>query len=93
LSGTKQRPFHRVLYALGIPQIGEVTARALADHFGNIDSLMEATEAQLEPIEGIGAKTAHAICEFFSLRSNIDMVHALRAYGLQMSQEVKPREG
>lgn len=93
LSGTKQRPFHRVLYALGIPQIGEVTARALADHFGNIDSLMEATEAQLEPIEGIGAKTAHAICEFFSLKSNIDMVHALRAYGLQMSQEVKPREG
>lgn len=89
LADTKQRPFHRVLFALGIPQIGEVTARALADHFGDIDSLMQANEAQLEPIEGIGAITAHEIREFFSLEANVEMVHALRQYGLQMAQERK----
>ena len=51
---SKQQPFQRVLYGLGIPGIGYVNARALASHFGSIDNLMAAGREQIEEVEGIG---------------------------------------
>ena len=51
---SKRQPFHRVLYALGIPGIGGVNARALASHFGSIDRLMDAAQEEIEAVEGIG---------------------------------------
>ena len=62
IDASKQQPFHRVLYALGIPGIGYVNARNLARHFRSIDALLAASEEQLTEVEGIGpimATTVH----------------------------------
>ena len=58
-----QRPFKRVLYALGLPGVGYVTAEALADHFGSIDALHEADPEQIEEVEGVGPIMAVQIAE------------------------------
>ena len=58
-----KRPFKRVLYALGLPGVGFVTAEALADHFGSIDALLEADPEQIEEVEGVGPIMAVQIAE------------------------------
>ena len=54
IEASKRQPFHRVLYAIGIPGIGGVNARALASHFGSMDRLMDASQEEIEEVEGIG---------------------------------------
>jgi DNA ligase (NAD+) len=87
IEASKQRPFSRVLYALGIPGIGYVNARALAAHFGSIDRLMEASNEEIETVEGIGPVLAAVICETFAERRNRELVEELRAAGLKLEQE------
>jgi len=81
---SKQVPFERVLFALGIRFVGEVGAKKLARYFGDIDSLMNATEAELAQVEDIGEKTAQQIYEYFQSPDHRDIVERLRAAGLQM---------
>ncbi|MGZ5314170.1 MAG: NAD-dependent DNA ligase LigA, partial [Solirubrobacterales bacterium] len=63
IEGSKQRPFSRVLYALGIPGVGFVNAQSLAEHFGIMDALLAAQPDQIEQAEGIGPILAEQIAE------------------------------
>ncbi|MCR4812728.1 MAG: NAD-dependent DNA ligase LigA [Bacteroidales bacterium] len=81
---SKQVPFERVLYALGIRFVGEVGAKKLARYFGDIDSLMNATEAELAQVDDIGEKTAQQIYAYFQSPVHRDIVERLRVAGLQM---------
>ncbi len=92
---SKERPFHRVLFGLNIPQVGWVTARNLAAHFGSIDRLADATQEDIQEVEGIGPDRAEAIAEWFSDEENRGLVTELRALGLQFEtgDELKPVEG
>ncbi|MBQ2521614.1 MAG: NAD-dependent DNA ligase LigA [Bacteroidales bacterium] len=85
LEQSKSVPFERVLYALGIRHVGETKARALARHFGSIDALMEATEAQMLEIEDIGAVIAASVREYLEKPQHRREIERLRAHGLQFS--------
>jgi DNA ligase (NAD+) len=84
---SKSRPFNRVLYALGIPGIGYVNARALAAHFGSIDRLLEAGPEEIEEVEGIGPVLAATITETLAEDRNRALMAELRELGLQLEQE------
>ena len=89
LERSKQVPFPRVLNALGIRHIGETTARMLADHFGSLDALMNATREELLQIDEVGGIMADAILDWFAAPRHREMIEKLRALGLQfeMSEE------
>jgi DNA ligase (NAD+) len=89
IENSKKQPFHRVLYAIGIPGIGSVNARTIASHFGSIDALLDATVDEIEAVEGIGPVLAATISETFDEPRNRELVEALRAAGLSMSEKRK----
>ena len=78
-------PFERVVFALGIRLVGETSAKILAQHFKNIDALMNATLDQLTQIDGIGEVMAKSVITYFHTPENQEIVERLRGYGLQMS--------
>lgn len=82
---SKQVPFERVVFALGIRFVGETSARLLARHFKNIDALMSATIEELQDVEGIGEVMARSVKNYFQNPQNLAIVERLRQYGLQMS--------
>ena len=84
INGSKQVPFERVVYALGIRYVGEVGAKKLARYFKNIDALMVAPEEELAQVEDVGEVTAHAVCEWFAKADHKVIIARLRAAGLQM---------
>jgi DNA ligase (NAD+) len=84
---SKRQPFSRVLYALGVPGIGYVNARALASHFVSIDRLVAASAEEIEAVEGIGPILAGTIRETLDERRNQDLIRDLRAAGLSFEQE------
>jgi DNA ligase (NAD+) len=83
---SKEQPFHRVLYALGIPGIGAVNARLLAAHFRSIDRLMAASKEQLEEVEGMGPVLAGLVHDTLAEERNRQLVADLREAGLQMEE-------
>jgi len=87
--------FARVLFGLNIPDVGWVTAQTLARHFGDVSRLMEATQEELQQVEGIGPERAEAIVEWFRDEENRALVEELRALGLrlELGEEERPREG
>jgi DNA ligase (NAD+) len=91
----EQTPFHRVLFGLNIPDVGWVTAQNLARHFENVDRLMDASQEELEEVEGIGPERAEAIAEWFTDEQNRALVAELRELGLrfEVGDELKPTEG
>jgi len=92
IEASKQRPFARVLNGLGIPFVGERTAQLLGDYFGSVDVLAAATEEQLQEADEVGPKVAQGIRGYFDISHNRELVERLRAAGLQLQQEIKPRE-
>ena len=82
---SKDVPFERVLFALGIRFVGEVAAKALARRYGNIDNLMSATFDSLLEVDGIGNVIAESVINFFSSDKNRTMVEKLRQAGLSFS--------
>ena len=84
---SRGRPFHRVLYALGVPGIGAVNARALAAHFGGMDALMAASAEEIEEAPGIGPVLASTIAETLAEERMQDLVERLRRHGLRMQEE------
>ncbi|MFN2471850.1 MAG: NAD-dependent DNA ligase LigA [Gaiellaceae bacterium] len=95
IDASKERPFHRVLFGLNIPQVGWVTARSIARHFGSVAALMNATPEQIEEVEGVGPDRAQAIAEWFSDEENGALVEELRALGLRLEADAaeRPVEG
>ncbi len=85
IEASKQVPFERVVFALGIRFVGETSGKLLARHFKNIDSLMNATLAELLEIDGIGEVMAKSIMTYFHTPENLEIVERLRGYGLQMA--------
>jgi DNA ligase (NAD+) len=88
LEASKARPLRRVLVALGIPQVGERTARDLAESFGTIDAIMAASVADMAAVHGIGDEVAGAIRAFFDDAAAQDEVARLRALGVQFPEVV-----
>lgn len=84
LEVSKEVPFERVLFALGIRYVGEVGAKKLARYFGNIDALMEANVMELAMVDDIGDVTAMAIYDYFANAEHKAIVERLRNAGLQM---------
>lgn len=82
---SRQVPFERVLFALGIRFVGEVGAKKLARHFLNIDALMHASEEALAQVDDIGEKTARTIVQYFASPLHREIIERLRAAGLQMA--------
>ena len=91
IEASKQVPFERVVYALGIRYVGEVGAKKLARYFKNINSLMVASEEELAQVEDVGDVTAHAVSEWFSKVEHKAVIERLRVAGLQM--EVRMQSG
>ena len=77
-------PFERVLYAIGIRFVGEIAARTLARHFGHIDALASATAESITEINGIGTVIAQSVIRFFSEPKNQAFIQRLKEAGLQM---------
>jgi DNA ligase (NAD+) len=84
---SKEQPFHRVLYALGIPGIGAVNARLLAAHFRSIDRLLAASQEELEEVEGMGPVLAGIVHDTLAEERNRQLVADLRAAGLHLEEE------
>ena len=82
---SKEVPFERVVFALGIRFVGETSARLLARHFKNIDALMNAGLEELQEVEGIGEIMAKSIITYFHDEKNLSILNRLREYGLQMA--------
>ena len=84
IEASKQVPFERVVFALGIRFVGETSARLIARHFKTMDALRNATLAELLEIEGVGEVIAKSVIAYFHDERNIAIVDRLRDYGLQM---------
>lgn len=84
---SKQAPFSRVLYALGIRYVGETVAGKLALAFKNIDNLISADLQSLEKVDEIGERIAESVISYFSDPVNLHMVGRLKEYGLQFESE------
>jgi len=76
----------RFVYALGIRNVGEATARDLARHFGGLDALMRADEAALQQVRDVGPVVAASIARFFREPHNLDVVQQLRSLGVKWSE-------
>ncbi len=92
---SKEQPFSRVLFGLNIPDVGWVTARNLALHFGTVDRLLAASQEEIQEVEGIGPDRAESIADWFSDEQNRALVRELRELGLrfELSEEERPVEG
>ena len=91
---SKEQPFPRVLFALGIRHVGSVTAELIAERFGGEDLLREVSVEQLVEINGIGGVVARAVAEYFALEDNQDLVERLMAAGLNFEKvSTRPSEG
>ena len=82
---SKEVPFERVVFALGIRFVGETSARLLARHFKSMDALMQAGLEELQEVEGIGEVMAKSIISYFHNEQNRQIVERLRGYGLQFA--------
>ena len=86
---SKQAPLDRVLLGLGIRFVGERTAQFLAEAFGSMDRVMEASTEDLERVQEIGPRISEAIVEFFAVPGNRELVEKLRVAGLNFAAEKK----
>ena len=91
IDASRRRPFKRVLYALGLPGVGYVTAEALADHFGSIDALHEADPEQIEEVEGVGPIMAVQIAESLADEPTWSLIEKLREKGLRLEADASER--
>ncbi len=85
ISKSKKQPFHRLLFALGIPQVGSQTAKILASEFGSMERLQKASLFELQQIDSIGPEIARSITEFFADADTRDTISELTRAGLSMS--------
>src|SRR5690348_3225526 len=86
---SKQLPLERVIFGLGIRFVGERTAQFLAEHFGEMNALMNASEEELQQVEEVGPRIAKSIVEFFSEPKNRELVEELKSAGLTMRGKKK----
>jgi len=83
LQKSKQTTMARFIYALGVREVGEATAASLANHFSELDALMQASEEQLLEVDDVGPIVANHIVQFFQQSHNQEIITALLAEGVQ----------
>lgn len=97
IQGSKDRPFERLLYALGIRQVGKHVATILASNFPSIDKLIGIPKEKLVKIHGIGPKVAESIEAFFKEKANQKVIEKLKKAGVRLKSEAekgpKPLQG
>jgi DNA ligase (NAD+) len=86
IEASKQKPFNKVLFALGIRYVGSGAAKKLADHFLSIDKLSIALEEEIESIHEIGSSISQSVRRFFSIDQNNEIIERLKKAGLNFSQ-------
>ena len=86
---SKQQPLWRLLFGIGILHVGVSAARALADHFANLDALMAASPEELQRIPDVGEVVGASISQFFHEPGNRQMIEKLRAAGLHLTSDRK----
>jgi DNA ligase (NAD+) len=91
IKGSKKLPLDRVIYGLGIRFVGERTAQFLAEHFGSMEALQQASVEELQNVDEVGPRIAESIAEFFSIPANRKLVERLRDAGLTLTGEKKRR--
>ena len=89
---SKQIPFEKVLYGIGIKHVGETIAKKLVKNFNSIDTLRQASLEELMQVEDIGLKIAESIISFFQNEENQQILERLKSYGIQMERVDKPNE-
>jgi DNA ligase (NAD+) len=89
---SKSTTLARFLHALGIPQVGEATAQLLADQFGSLDDIMDASRETLEQIHGIGPNMAEDIYSFFHEKHNRAVIHDLLKAGIHWPKPVRVKK-
>jgi DNA ligase (NAD+) len=85
IANSKNQPWSRVLYGLGIRHVGSVNAQLLTEKFTTVEQLAEASTAKIEAIYGIGAEIADSIYQWFRIPSNQTLIEKLQAAGLEFS--------
>lgn len=93
IEASKARPWSRVLYALGIRHVGDVTAHAVATVCPSLDDLLAADAERLALADGVGPVVAESVREFLSSQANVDLLQRLRAAGLQMVSDTPAPSG
>ncbi|RAR75453.1 NAD-dependent DNA ligase LigA [Flavobacterium aciduliphilum] len=83
---SKEVPFERVLFALGIRYVGETVAKKLAHHYKNIDALAQASMMDLILVDEIGERIAQSVLEFFENENNIKIIERLKGFGIQFER-------
>ena len=86
---SKKQPFDRVLFALGIRYVGAGAAKKLANHFSDIDTLINASEEEISSVHEIGPSISRSVKKFFSNKNNIHIIERLKKNGLQFSGTIK----
>ena len=81
---SKQNDLSRLLFALGIRHIGQKAAKLLSEHFGDIDSIVAASEEEIAEIDGFGGIMAKSAAEFFSMTQTADLIERLKTAGVNM---------
>jgi DNA ligase (NAD+) len=84
IEASKQIPFERVLFGLGIRYVGETVAKKLAKHYKTIDALQNATEEELITVDEIGERIAQSVVSFFASEENIAIIERMKSYGVQL---------
>ena len=90
ITQSKNQPWSRVLYGLGIRHVGNVTAQTLTEKFPTVEKIAEASRAQIEGIYGIGAEIADSIYQWFRIPSNQTLIERLKTAGLQLETNEAP---
>ena len=91
IEASKTTTLERFLFALGIPEVGEATAKTLARHFGSLDALMQAGESDLTEVSDIGPIVAAHIAAFFAEHRNREAITALRKAGVHWPESAPQR--
>lgn len=92
IKASKQQPFHRLLFALGIRMVGETVAKKLVKHFKSIDELASASVESLTSVDEVGEKIAEQVVLWFSKEEHRQMIERLRKSGLQLIEETSDNE-
>ncbi|MEL0650942.1 NAD-dependent DNA ligase LigA [Algibacter sp. TI.3.09] len=90
---SKNIPFERVLFALGIRYVGETVAKKLARHYKSIDAVREATQEALVNVDEIGIKIAESVCLFFTSEENNNIINRLKSFGVQLEMSAEELVG
>ena len=89
IESSKQQDLSRLIFALGIRQVGAKTGKVLATKFGTMDALMEASLDELTQVQDVGAVTAKSICDWFAMEQSQNMIGKLKAAGVNMTCQLQ----